>query len=60
MQMPYVTSVERRAEERTKLKAIPKLLQLGLTIEQIAQALELSLEQVQEAAQENQQQQSSR
>lgn len=34
-----------------KLKAVPPMLAAGLTIEQIAQALELSIEEVQQAAQ---------
>jgi hypothetical protein len=35
-----------------KLESIPRLLSLGLTLEQIAQALDLNLEQVQEAVRE--------
>lgn len=36
-----------------KLEAVPKLLQLGLTIEQVAKALGLSVEQVRQAAESN-------
>ncbi len=39
-------------EQAAKLKAVPKLLALGLTPEQIAQALELDVVQVQEVAQQ--------
>jgi predicted transposase/invertase (TIGR01784 family) len=39
------------AEIATKLATIPRLLALGLTIEQIAQALELDIEEVRKAAQ---------
>jgi predicted transposase/invertase (TIGR01784 family) len=35
-----------------KLEAIPRLLALGLTVEQIAQALDLEIAQVQKAAQQ--------
>jgi predicted transposase/invertase (TIGR01784 family) len=45
---------EAREEGRfeAKLEAIPKLLALGLTPEQIAQALDLDVAQVQQAAQQ--------
>ena len=35
-----------------KLEAVPRLLAFGLTVEQIAQALDLELPQVQQAAQQ--------
>jgi predicted transposase/invertase (TIGR01784 family) len=35
-----------------KLEAVPKLLALGLTVEQIAQALDLDVAQVQQAVQQ--------
>ncbi|NEQ39853.1 MAG: hypothetical protein F6K40_27835 [Okeania sp. SIO3I5] len=35
----------------TKLQIVPMFLELGLTVEEIAQQLELTLEQVQQAAQ---------
>ena len=38
-------------ERRAKLEAIPRLLALGLSIEQVAMALQLSIEQVQQVAQ---------
>ncbi|MFM7409148.1 MAG: Uma2 family endonuclease [Cuspidothrix sp.] len=47
-------SERQRAEqaEQARTEAIPKLLQMGLTLEQISQALGLSLAEVQEAAKE--------
>jgi len=36
-----------------KMEAVPRLLKLGLTVKQIAKALELPLEQVQQIAEEN-------
>ncbi len=36
-----------------KVEAVPRLLKLGLTVKQIAKALELPLEQVQQIAEEN-------
>ena len=41
---------EQRAEKKAKLEAVPKLLALGLTVEQITQALDLDIAQVQQAA----------
>jgi predicted transposase/invertase (TIGR01784 family) len=35
-----------------KLEAVPKLLALGLTVEQIAQALDLDVAQIQQAVQQ--------
>lgn len=43
---------EQRGEQQAKLEAIPRLIQLGLSLEQIARALELPLEVVQQAAQQ--------
>ncbi|NEQ37254.1 MAG: hypothetical protein F6K40_13650 [Okeania sp. SIO3I5] len=37
----------------TKLQVVPMFLELGLTIEEIAQRLDLTVEQVQQAAQNN-------
>ncbi len=48
----YQEALEEGREEgqlRAKLESVPRLLALGLGIEQIAEALELSLEQVREA-----------
>ncbi|AFY43301.1 Rpn family recombination-promoting nuclease/putative transposase [Nostoc sp. PCC 7107] len=39
-------------EQKAKLEAVPKLLALGLTLEQIAQALDLDVTQVQQVAQQ--------
>lgn len=41
----------REGEITTKLATVPRLLALGLTVEQIAQALELDIEEVKKAAQ---------
>jgi predicted transposase/invertase (TIGR01784 family) len=41
-----------RGKLEAKLESIPRLLALGLSVEQIAQALDLDLEQVRQAAQE--------
>ncbi|GCL60916.1 hypothetical protein NIES3807_41050 [Microcystis aeruginosa NIES-3807] len=48
------TKQEGRQEGRQegKLESIPRLLALGLSVEQIAQALDLDLEQVRQAIQE--------
>lgn len=43
---------EQQGERRAKLAAVPRLLQKGLTIEAIAEALDLSLEDAQNAAQQ--------
>ena len=58
-QMPYVTTVERNAEERgrqeaqqeTKAEIIPRLSNLGLTVDQIAVAVDMSVEEVQQLLQ---------
>jgi predicted transposase/invertase (TIGR01784 family) len=42
---------ELRGELRGKLEAVPRLLALGLSVEQIAGTLDLTVEQVQQAAQ---------
>lgn len=39
-------------EQEAKLAAIPRLLALGLTVEQIAQALDLDVAQVQQVAEQ--------
>ncbi len=39
------------AELSTKLRIVPLFLELGLTVEEVAQRLELTVEQVQQAAQ---------
>ena len=43
---------EQQGSLDAKLEAVPRLLALGLTVEQIAQALDLELRQVQQAAQQ--------
>ena len=45
------TKVYQEAKQEGKLESVPRLLQLGLTIEQIAMALELEVEVVTQAAQ---------
>lgn len=46
----YFQDVAQEAKQEGKLEAVPKLLQFGLTIEQVAEALDLSIEQVRQAA----------
>lgn len=43
------TKFYQEVKEEAKLETIPRLLQFGLSIEQIAQALELDVEQVRQA-----------
>ena len=43
------TKFYQEVEEETKLEAIPRLLKMGLGVEQIAEALELKIEVVQQA-----------
>ncbi|WP_290879987.1 hypothetical protein [Fischerella sp.] len=43
--------VVKKEWQEGKLEAIPRLLALGLTVEQIAEALGLEIEQVRQAAQ---------
>ncbi|MBE8969155.1 Rpn family recombination-promoting nuclease/putative transposase [Nostocales cyanobacterium LEGE 12452] len=45
------TKFYQEVKEETKLDTIPRLLKLGLSIEQIAEALELDVKQVQQAIQ---------
>lgn len=46
----YYQEVAQEAKQEGKLEAVPKLLQFGLTIEQVAEALNLPVEQVRQAA----------
>ena len=54
-QMPYVTTIERRAKEEaqqeTKAEIIPRLVHLGLTVDQIAAAVDMGVEEVQQLIQ---------
>jgi predicted transposase YdaD len=43
------TRFYQEVKEETKLEAIPRLLKMGLSVEQIAEALELKIEVVQQA-----------
>ena len=43
---------EQKGRVKAKLEAIPKLLVLGLSVEQIAQALDLDVAQVEQAAEQ--------
>jgi predicted transposase/invertase (TIGR01784 family) len=43
---------EQEGEQKAKLEAVPRLLKLGLNLEQISEALSLSLEEVRQAAQQ--------
>jgi predicted transposase/invertase (TIGR01784 family) len=45
-------ATKREGQREAKLESIPRLLALGLSVEQIAQALDLDLEQVRQAIQE--------
>lgn len=42
---------KQEVKQETKLEAVPRLLALGLTVEQVASALDLTVEQVQQAGQ---------
>ena len=44
------TKVYQEAKEEGKLEAVPKLLQFGLSVEQVAEALGLEVKQVKQAA----------
>lgn len=46
----YFQDVAQEAKQEAKLESVPKLLQFGLTVEQVAEALDLSVEQVRQAA----------
>jgi len=46
------TRVYQEAQEEVKLETVPRLLHLGLTVEQIAEALDLDVELVRQAAKE--------
>ena len=48
----YFQDVFQEGERNGKLKAVPAMLAAGLTIEQVAQALDLSIEDVRQAAQQ--------
>ncbi|GBL15357.1 hypothetical protein MTo_02669 [Microcystis aeruginosa NIES-1211] len=45
-------ATKQEGRQEGKLESIPRLLVLGLSVEQIAQALDLDLEQVRQAARE--------
>lgn len=51
-QTRYFQDVKEEAKLEAKLQAVPRLLQLGLSVEQIAEALELDIEAVRKAAQQ--------
>lgn len=50
--------VEQRTKIATKIEAVPPLLKMGLSVEQIAQALELKVEVVRKAAQKQSEEES--
>jgi len=50
-QTRFYQEVEEETQLKTKLETIPRLLKMGLSIEQIAEALELKIEVVQQAIQ---------
>lgn len=43
------TRVYQEAQEEAKLEAVPRLLKMGLTLEQVAEALDLDIEVVRQA-----------
>jgi predicted transposase/invertase (TIGR01784 family) len=49
----FYQEVKEEVEQETKLKSVPRLLAIGLTPEQIAQALDLDVEAVRQIVQEN-------
>ncbi len=48
-QTRFYQEVEQEVEQRTKLKTVPRMLKMGLSVEQIAEALELKVEVVRQA-----------
>jgi predicted transposase/invertase (TIGR01784 family) len=48
-QTRFYQEVKEETELETKLKTIPRLLKMGLSVEQVAEALELNIETVQQA-----------
>ena len=48
-QTRFYQEVQEEVQEETKLNTIPRLLKMGLSVEQIAEALELKIEVVQQA-----------
>ncbi len=48
-QTKFYQEVKEEVRQETKLETIPRLLKFGLNIEQIAQALELDVNQVRQA-----------
>jgi predicted transposase YdaD len=48
-QIRFYQEVQEETELATKLKTIPRLLNMGLSVEQIAEALELDVEVVRQA-----------
>jgi predicted transposase/invertase (TIGR01784 family) len=48
----FYQEAKQEGEQKAKMAAVPRLLQKGLTIEAIAEALELSLEDVRKAVQQ--------
>ncbi len=48
-QTKFYQGVKEEVRQETKLETIPRLLKFGLNIEQIAQALELDVNQVRQA-----------
>ncbi len=48
-QTRFYQEVQEEVQEETKLEAIPRLWKMGLSVEQIAEALELKIEVVQQA-----------
>ncbi len=51
-QTRYYQDVREEAKQEALLQAVPRLLALGLNVEQVAEALGLSVEQVEQAVSE--------
>ena len=47
----FISEALQEGKQEGKLESVPQLLELGLNVEQLAEALDLDLEQVREAAQ---------
>jgi predicted transposase/invertase (TIGR01784 family) len=46
----FYQEAEQEGERKAKIESVPRLLQMGLSLEQIAQGLNLSVAEVQQAA----------
>jgi predicted transposase/invertase (TIGR01784 family) len=51
-QTKFYQEAEQEGERKAKVESVPRLVKLGLSVEQIAEALDLSVEEVRQAAQQ--------